>query len=152
MTTARTMPTLSGTEAYVGAVVLAGANQATSVFKAAPTTSRGRISVLNLVPGNTNLTLAMTRVDLLVSVAAGNTSIFVPTLATIADIGSYTFNANDPAGPFFSFQRRGLGPLLVNFAAGVTVYWNDLNPATFPDAFHRPVTLMLVGQDIWAAC
>lgn len=143
-----TLPIASGVAAFRAAFGYSGATQATSTPVLLPIADAGTLTAINLAAGNTNITVAMMRSGVLVSTSSGSTSILVPTLATITDIGAYVFDVNNPTGLFFSVQRRGLGVLAVNFAAGVTLISHNLDPVNLPQN-HIPTSYWLVATDTW---
>ena len=147
----RNMVDADGSASFQRALGFAGTNQANMQPALLPISKPGIWPALNLAMGNTVLTLALSRSGVLCSTGSGSTSIQVPLLASIADIGSYTFDANNPNGIFFTVQRRGLGGLFVNFDVGVTIHRNDLDPANLPQ-WHPPVTYLLVGANEWVEC
>lgn len=150
MPSARTLPIADGSDAYMAAVVIGGSTASTAVFKRAPVARANVLVGQNLPAGNTVLTLALARSGVLYSTAASQTTLFIPTLANITDIGTYVFDANNPNGLVFAVERQGLGLLALNFAAGVTVNWNNLDTATLPQ-YHGPVMLRMVANNTWVA-
>ena len=125
--------------------MLAGDSQASAVLKLAPITDLGRVPRLNVT--SRTLTLADTRSGILSSTGSGSCALLVPTMAAMG----YTRNDSNPVDLMFVFQRCGLGGIFVNADTGVTIHWNDLDPQ-YLTRYHRPVSLIAVATDTWAAC
>lgn len=149
MAIAQTLPALDGTELYVGAIVVAGPNQGTGIFKVAPVNKREGIVPLGLLVNANTLTRAMCNSDVLISTASGNTSLFVPLLANITDIAGYTYSTVLELG--FRVERRGPGILALTFDVGATVEdpLGLINPVDSTIKQYVPMNVGLVGQDHW---
>jgi hypothetical protein len=122
---------------------MAGATQAAALPYAAPIKDESKITVYYLAAGNTVLTPAMLRYDLIVSVNPGATTVEVPQNATFG----WTFvSGEEPCG---FFQRRGAGVLAINFSGSATrVDDNDIDISS-EGPYHRPVRLNGVAANEW---
>lgn len=150
MTSAQTLPTVTGSEAYIGAVVLAGSSQGASAFKVAPVNKREGIVPLELTVGANTLTRALCNSDILISTASGNTSLFVPLLANITDIGSYAW-VSGGLELGFRIERRGPGIFALTFDAGATVEdpFALRDPIQFTIKQYMPISVGLIGVNHW---
>ena len=149
-TAARQLPTLTGSEPYVAAVVVAGADLPSSQFMLAPVNKREGLIPYGLTVGAHTLTRAMCNSDIAVSTASGNTSLFVPLLANITDIAGYTYTFGGlELG--FRLERRGPGILTLTFDSGVVVEdpLGMISPVDQTIQQWIPINVSLVGTDHW---
>jgi hypothetical protein len=138
------VPPLTASFAYRAVPTMGGASQSVATLFMAELTNENEISVFYLNPGNTVLTKEMLNYDLIVSVNAGPTSVEVPPNSIF---GWTWVSGREPQG---FFQRRGAGPLAINFPdVSVTLLTdNDVNIASL-GPYHRPVRLNGVSVNNW---
>ena len=152
MPIARTLPIADGTDAYIAAVVIAGADAGTSAFKRAPINDEGEILCTYVT--SRSLTIADTRGGILRSTSAGNVALTLPNRTTDIDPGTgnvpalgHTFNAN--RAKRFRFQKCGSGALFVSPVNGTVIVNNimSLAPDNLPQ--YAICTLLEVADNTW---
>jgi hypothetical protein len=109
----------------------------------APITNEEDRSVYNLPAGNTVLTLAIARYDLIVANSAAPTTLEIPANSTLG----YTYTAGREIA--FYVQSRGAGGLSINYSGtAALVIDNDIDPSTLGQR-HPPVCVTSSVVDQW---